>query len=300
MIEDLLARCRFPEPGAAVSCAVSGGADSLALLVLATAARCSVTAIHIDHGLRPGSATEARVVAEAAERFGARFRPVSIRIEPGPNLEARLRDARYEVLPRDVLTGHTADDQAETLLLNLMRGSGLSGLAAMRPERHPLLALRRAETHALCAALGLAPVIDPTNNDPRIRRNRVRHELLPLVDEIAERDVGSLVARTAALLRDDDDLLDRLSLALDPTDARAITAAERPLAVRALRRWLAPHLSGYFPDHDAVERVLDVARGVAVACDVSNGVRVHRSRQRLMVTGPTIDDGSAPPVDPSR
>lgn len=271
----------------------------MALLVLATAARCAVTAVHVDHGMRPGSAREADVVAEAAARFGAGFRSLTVRVEPGPNLEARLRTARYAVLPPDVLTGHTADDQAETLMLHLLRGAGLRGLAAMRPERHPLIGIRRAETHALCEEVRLVPIADPSNNDPRIRRNRVRHELLPLAAEIAQRDLGALLARTAAVLRDDDELLEKMSLSVDPTDARVIAHTERPLAVRALRRWLAPHLGGYVPDHDAIERILDVARGAARACDVSNGVRVHRSQQRLVMVVPADTPANTPEGDPA-
>lgn len=295
MIEDLLPRCWFPPPGTDVTCAVSGGPDSLALLVLATAADCRVTAVHVDHGIRPNGEAEAALVSAAAQRFGARFRSEQVRVPPGPNLEARLRSARYAVLPSDVLTGHTADDQAETVLLNLLRGSGRSGLAAMRPEGHPLLSLRRSETHALCDSLGLEPVIDPSNDDPRIRRNRVRHELLPLADDIAQRDVGALLARTASLLHDDETFLEHLSLDIDPTDARALSSTARPLAVRALRRWLAPHLGGYAPDHDAIERVLDVARGSSTSCDVCNGVRVHRRLQRLSI----VRLGSAEQGDPT-
>src|SRR5436190_5711991 len=161
-VERLLARCRFPPASSPVVCAVSGGADSLALLVLACAAGLAVTAVHVDHGLRPGSADEAGVVAEAAARFGAEFRSERVTVAEGPNLEARARDARYAVLSVDVLTGHTSDDQAETVLVNLLRGAALDGLAGMRDDgRRPILALRRSETAGLCAALGLEPVADP-------------------------------------------------------------------------------------------------------------------------------------------
>src|SRR5256885_8281133 len=173
-VERLLARCTFPPAGVPVTCAVSGGADSLALLVLATEAGCNVTAVHVDHGLRPGSAAEANVVRDAAARYGAAFRSERVDVAPGPNLEARARAARFAVLPPDVLTGHTADDQAETILLNLVRGAGLDGLRGMPRARRPLIQLRRSDTHALCDELGLSPVVDPMNASRSLRRNRVR------------------------------------------------------------------------------------------------------------------------------
>jgi tRNA(Ile)-lysidine synthase len=280
LIADLLARCTFPDPGSAVDCAVSGGADSLALLALAVEAGCAVTAIHVDHGLRPESAAEAGVVAAAAGRLGAEFDGRRAPVQAGANLEARARDARYAVLPDDVLTGHTADDQAETVLLNLLRGAGLDGLAGMATARHPLLRLRRAETRALCTELGLVPVEDAMNGDPVFRRVRVRTELLPLLDAIAERDVAAIIARQAALLRDDAALLDELAAVLDPTDAAALAAAPQALARRAIRRWLG---GAHPPDAATVERVLAVAAKEVRGCDVGAGRRVRRSAGRLVL-----------------
>lgn len=294
----LLGRCSFPPAGSAVTCAVSGGADSLALLVLAVRAGTEVVAVHVDHGLRPGSAAEADVVAAAARRMGAGFRAERAHVAPGPNLEARARRARYSVLPAGALTGHTADDQAETVLLHLLRGAGLDGLAGYHPATRPLHRLRRAETHALCAELGLVPVRDPTNVDPGFRRNRVRHELLPLLDAIAERDVSAVLAAQAGHLRDDLGLLETLAAAIDPTDARALAAAPVPLARRAVRAWLRAGDEQHPPDAATVERVLGVARGEAVACEVAGGRRVSRRRQRLEL-GPVDGHGGAgdaPPV----
>ena len=282
----LLTKCAFPPPGAPLTCAVSGGADSLALLALAAEAGCRVTAVHVDHGLRAGAADEAHVVADAAARFGQGFESRKVHVEPGPNLEARARAARYSVLPQGTATGHTLDDQAETVLLNLMRGSGLDGLAGMRAdETKPLLRLRRAETRALCTSLGLVPVDDPSNADAAFRRNRVRHELGPLLDDIAGRDLAPVVARQAELLRDEADFLDSLAAALDASDARVLAAAPPALARRAVRRLLAIE---HPPDAAAVERVLAVARGEAVACEVAPALRVRRSGGRLFIE----------PVDP--
>ncbi len=290
LVDRLLTRCDFPAAPADVTCAVSGGADSLALLVLAVRAGCRVTAVHVDHGLRPGSGGEADVVRDVAATHGAAFRAERVTVAPGPNLEARARAARYGALPPDALTGHTADDQAETVLLNLLRGAGLDGLAGMDPVRRPVRRLRRHETRALCAALGLQPIADPTNDDLGLRRNRVRHELLPLLDAIAERDVVPVLARQSDLARDDTAVLDELASALDPTDARGLAAAPAPLARRAVRAWLRAAGPGgreqHPPDAAATARVLAVARGEAVACELSGGWRVARTGGRLRVEGP--------------
>ncbi|MGH9114150.1 MAG: tRNA lysidine(34) synthetase TilS [Acidimicrobiales bacterium] len=287
---ELLARCEFPPAGTAVACAVSGGADSLALLVLAVEAGCEVTAVHVDHGLRTGSADEAAVVRAAAERWGADSWSLRVDVGPGPNLEARARAARYAALPPGALTGHTADDQAETVLLNLLRGAGLGGWAGMGPARRPIRRLRRSETRALCAEVGLEPVDDPSNADPAFRRNRVRHELLPLLDAIAERDVVPVLARQADLARADVALLDDLAAALDPADAEALAAAPPALGQRAVRLWLRAGGPGgdehHPPDAATVERVLAVARGEAVACELPGGWRVARTKRRLRLEAP--------------
>jgi tRNA(Ile)-lysidine synthase len=301
-VRSLLERCCFPPPGHSLSCAVSGGPDSLALLVLAVAAGCRVTAIHVDHGLRPGSAAEAAVVAAAARRFGAAFETRRVAIEPGPNLEARARAARRSVLPPEVATGHTMDDQAETVLCNLLRGAGLDGLAGMEPgPRHPLLGLRRHETEALCSALGLEPVRDPSNHDARHLRNRVRHELLPLCAELARRDVVPVLARQAELLREDARLLDRFVSAEvpDPTEARRLAEAPLGLARRAIRRWLAADGTPerHPPSSASVARVLDVAVGRRVATEVEGGRRVRRSHGHLALVEPS---GKVRPVKTER
>ncbi len=293
-LAELLARTTFPSPGTAATCAVSGGADSLALLALATEAGCDVTAVHVDHGLRPGSPAEAEIVAAAAERFGARFRSEAVRVEPGPNLEARARAARYALLPLDVLTGHTADDQAETMLINLLRGAGVPGLAGIRPERRPLLGLRRAETAGLCHDLGLVPVDDPSNRDPRFLRNRVRHELLPLLDDLAGRDVVPVLARQARHLRGVADLLEVLAADVDPTDARTLVACDPTLATVAVRRWLSGRPGVHPPDTATVERVLAVARNEARAADVGDGWRVARTDQRLRLEAPAVQPVAEP------
>jgi tRNA(Ile)-lysidine synthase len=279
LAQQLLTRASFPDR-TQLHCAVSGGADSLALLALATRTERHVSVWHVDHGLRAESADEFAFVRSICEQLNVECTLRSVEVAPGPNLEARARDARYAVLPDDVLTGHTADDQAETVLINLLRGSGTAGLAGMRRADRPLLGIRRSETHALCAELGITPLHDTMNDDHRFQRVRVRDELMPLLVDIAKRDMVEVLARQATVLREDDDVLEELASMLDPTDARTLCKAPRALARRSIRRWLSNPKP---PDLATVERVLAVACGDAGACDIGQGRSVRRSHQRLEI-----------------
>jgi len=212
-------------PGRRVIVACSGGADSLALAA-ATAFECRgrfAGLITVDHGLQPGSDVQAKAVADLAYELG--FDPVEIiRVDVGTHggPEAAARTARYAALDAaaaaldaDVLLGHTLDDQAETVLLGLGRGSGPRSIAGMRPVdgryRRPLLGVRRATTEMACQALGLTPWDDPHNADPSYQRVRLRREVLPLLEDVLQGGVAAALARTAALTRDDVDALDDLA-----------------------------------------------------------------------------------------
>jgi tRNA(Ile)-lysidine synthase len=301
LVRTLLARCNFgspngatPVPDTAVTdtvvtpCGVSGGADSTALLMLAVAAGLCVRAVHVDHGLRPGSAAEAEVVARSAHRLGAEFVSHRVTVGEGPNLEARARRARYEVLGPEALTGHTVDDQAETVLLNLVRGAGVTGLAGIRATpRRPILGLRRSETEALCERFDFETVDDPSNTDPAQRRNRMRHEVLPLLDGVAERDVAAVIARQAEWLADIDDYIEAQADHIDPTDAIALREASPVLARAALRRWLRSQSSeAHPPDARALERVMAVARGEVLGTEIADGWRVRRTNNILRLEPP--------------
>ena len=220
-----------------------------------------------------------------AERLGAGFIGLRVEVAAGPNLEARARAARFAVLPPDVATGHTAEDQAETVLLNLLRGAGAGGLAGMRVgRRHPILRLRRAETVRLVESLGLEVVTDPSNTDPLFRRNRIRSELVPLLSDVAGRDVVAVIVRQAELIADDVALLDDLAAGIDASSAAELTNAPVALARRAVRAWLKDESRPpYPPDAATVERVLAVARGEALACEIPGGRRLRRSQGRLVL-----------------
>lgn len=279
----LLRRCTFPPAGASLVCGVSGGADSLALLVLAVASGCDVTAVHVDHGLRAGSADEADLVRTTAARYGASFRSERVEVGVGPNLEARARAARLAVLGPEAALGHTADDRAETMLMNLLRGAGVDGLASVRRgPRHPILDLRRSETERLCRHEGLEPFIDPSNADPSFVRTRIRREVLPLLADVAGRDPVPVFSRQADVLASIADHLRAEAASLDVTDAGALRHAPVAVARVAVREWLRRDVTEMHPpDAATVERVLSVARGETRATDVGEGRRVERTAMRL-------------------
>jgi tRNA(Ile)-lysidine synthase len=272
--------------------ACSGGPDSLALLALAAEAGLAPVAVHVDHGARPESAAEPDVVAGFAARLGTGFAAEAVSVAPGPNFEARARAARYEALERArarlgatvVLVGHTRDDQAETVLLNVLRGAGPSGLAGMPARRgtvvRPLLEVARADLAAVCRRLGLDPIDDPMNADPVHRRVWLRREVIPALERGARRDLRAVLARQAAVAREESDFLDGLAgdvlaTALEDAALRGKTLLAAPVAVarRAVRLWLGPPP----PSSTDVERVLAVARGEHRAVEVAGGVEVRRS-----------------------
>ena len=236
-----------------IGVAVSGGADSLALAAaLAREGPRRGLAVHglvVDHGLQAGS-------RDVAERAAGQLRDLgvpAVRVLPvevtGPGgTEAAARRARYAALraalPESwILLGHTRDDQAETVLLGLGRGSGPRSIAGMRTHDHPwgrpLLDVPRATTVAACAQLGLTPWADPHNTDPAFTRVRLRHEVLPLLDDVLAGGVAAALARTAAQLREDVDALDALAAALDwDGDVAELSGHPAALRRRVLRKWL--------------------------------------------------------------
>nr|WP_068523646.1 tRNA lysidine(34) synthetase TilS [Tsukamurella tyrosinosolvens]KZL96484.1 tRNA(Ile)-lysidine synthetase [Tsukamurella tyrosinosolvens] len=236
--------------GPTVAVALSGGADSLALLTGALAEGLDVVALAVDHGLQEGSAAVAERAAATARELGARATVLTVTVSGPGGPEAAARAARYAALDAarggaPVLLGHTLDDQAETVLLGLGRGSGARSLAGMAawaaPYGRPLLGVRRADTRAACAELGLTPWEDPHNLDPRYTRVRVRTEVLPLLEDVLGGGVAESLARTAASLRADNDALDGLAPAPSGPDLPVEELAGLPAAlrIRALRTWLA-------------------------------------------------------------
>ncbi|WP_225845485.1 tRNA lysidine(34) synthetase TilS [Streptomyces sp. HPF1205] len=300
------------DPGPLVLAACSGGADSMALAAALAfeAPRLGVRAgaVTVDHGLQAGSDLRAREVAERLRELGLDpVDTVGVKVGRQGGPEAAARDARYAALDATaerrgaaaVLLGHTRDDQAETVLLGLARGSGirsLSGMAAVSGVggryRRPFLLLDRDTVRQGCLAQGITVWEDPHNHDPAYTRSRVRHEALPVLEKSLGKGVVEALARTAQLSRDDADALDQWA-----ADAQGQAAAEDgsldvarlhglPPAVRrrVLRRAAVAAGSppGFlFARHiEEVDRLVTGWRGQK-AINLPGGVAVLRSNGRL-------------------
>ncbi|MET1061766.1 MAG: tRNA lysidine(34) synthetase TilS [Aeromicrobium sp.] len=237
------------EPGARLVVGVSGGADSLALAAVtafvADRGAYELRAVVVDHGLQQGSAGVAARAVEQLAGLGvdAAVVPVAVGTEGGPEAAARtVRRAALEAAGADaVLLAHTLDDQAETVLLGLGRGSGPRSIAGMPAVdgvwRRPFLTLRRADTERICQAYDLQWWVDPHNSDPAYRRSRIRAEVMPLLEDVLGRGVAEALARTADQVRADSALLDTLAAAVgSPLDVPTLAALDPALRSRVLRR----------------------------------------------------------------
>jgi len=293
---------------ATIVLAVSGGADSMALLhgaahLVRTDARAwQLMIAHLDHALRNDSADDAAFVAEAAGSLGL---PVEVRRtdvaalarETGRSLEEAGRDARYAFLEQLadasealIATAHTADDAAETVLINLLRGSGLAGARGI-PARHgrvvrPLLGERRGELRHWLDDAGLAYRDDPSNVDPAFLRNRVRAELVPLLEELRPGAVEGL-ARFARLAADDDKLLDAVAAAeLGRRRAPDRTIDWHDPPARSLgRRVLRLALGEPAPAAERIEALLDAAEGTrgGVRIELGGGRQASVTERRIRI-----------------
>ncbi len=311
---------------------VSGGPDSVCLLESLVRLRrlfsLRLDVFHFDHRLRPGSSGDAAY----ARRLAARHRlPFHLRVadrEPsaGESVEAwasaRRGEAaeavRREVGASIVAEGHTLDDQAETVLLNLVRGTGLDGLAGIWPKLgdrpgsstvQPLLDVTRGETEAFCRSLGLRPRRDPMNEDTRLLRAAIRHEAIPMLERITGREVRATLARTASVLHEDRLELLRQAAELERRiverdrgevrfRAADLDALPVPLAARVVRMalWrLAAVDDEVAPwTRDAVSAVLDLAAGrPRRRRDLPGGRTARRDRVYVRVASPTGPESTA-------
>ena len=270
---------------------LSGGADSLALVAAAAAERLDVTALVVDHRLQEGSAGVARRAAQQAQNFGLPAEIATIQITPtGKGIEADAREARYAALfehagpDRDVWTAHTADDQAETLLLGALRGNPAGMSACAGRLVRPLLHVRRADTEGACAELGVTPWQDPMNRDERYRRVALRTRVIPLLEEIVGGEVVPSLAGTADRIAEATAQLQRMIPIADSGALDCAELASMPPVVRraVVAEWVVEKRGEVKRAHlAAIEALVTNWRGQG-AVQLGGGVRVARRDGKLV------------------
>lgn len=313
------------EPGDLVLVACSGGPDSMCLLHalhrLRRLLRIRLAVFHFDHRLRADSASDARYVARQADRLGVPFhlRRADDAPRVGQSPEAWARLARYSALhsaaadagATRAALGHTLDDQAETVLLGLLRGGGLEAAGGMPvvgslpplgfPACRPLIEVSREETESFCRSLGLRPRRDPMNTDRRYLRARIRHDVLPLLEQRVDRGVRTTLARTAEHVRADAEYLESLAsgAAREVTvvgdeevslDAEALTRLPEPIAARVVRQALrvAAAAGGEWPSDVTAAHVRSVSdlagrRGTG-SVDLPGGLLAARTKGYVRIS----------------
>ena len=296
-------------PGRTVLVAVSGGPDSVCLAEslwrLRRLFRYRLEIVHVDHGLRPESALDAAYVKRLAARLRLPFHVHTAVSGPakGESVEAWARTQRLVALAevaRDtdagrIALGHTLDDQAETVLLNLITGSGLRGLGGIAPVAgpyvNPLIEVRRPQVEAFCRSLGLRPRRDPTNRDARYLRNAIRLKGLPALERTVGRSLTEPLARTAATLREDAEELTQQASAVmddvvtdapDGVDVDVVGLLDLPRAIGARVVSHAVYACGAVCSRADVEAVYDLAAGSpGRRRDLSDGLKARRGRSHV-------------------
>ncbi len=321
VLERVTATARAHEmflPGQTVLVSVSGGPDSVTLLEslvrLRRLFKIRLEVFHLDHRLRPDSATDAAYVKRLAGRHKLAFHARIAEGAPakGESVEAWARAerigaggaVRMDIGAARIAEGHTLDDQAETLLIALMRGGGLEALGGIEPvlgpEVQPLIDVTRVEIEAFCRAMHLKPRRDPTNLDTRYLRNAVRLKLLPAMEKASGRELKASIARTADLLRADEHELRRQAQAaadeaLEETPegvdlaAATLLGVARPVAARVIRR--AIYLLDVLPTAESIDAVLDLAAGrPGRRRDLVGGAKADRGRVYVHLARPSPEN----------
>ena len=290
LLEGAAARTRLPSGPIVV--ALSGGADSAALAVIARHLGSRIGLVHVNHGLE-GSPSMGEAAREIAAALELPLEVFAVQVASGPSPEEQARQARYSALKAidgAVLTAHTRDDNAETLLMNLMRGAGAAGLRGIpvfRPPNvhRPILEISRSETREIATLADLPFRDDPMNDDLTLTRNRVRRTLLPLMNEFNPRAVEA-IARAATIVDADAALLDEWAPAVSARGVPIglLATLPGPLADRLLAKLLEAH--GVGQTADRLARMHLVASGSTERQDIAEGLSVRRRDAMLVIEEP--------------
>lgn len=288
LIEGALSRARLPDGD--VTVALSGGADSAALAHLCAISGASTRAVHVHHGY-PASDALADAAQKISGSLGIPIHTIEVQVSSGASPEERARDVRYQALlaiDGPVLTAHTRDDNVETVLINLIRGSGpdgLGGIPDFRPPNvhRPILQVTRSETREIATLAGLDFLDDPMNRDQSLTRNRIRMRLLPVLREFNP-SIDEAISRAAAAIRDEiadaDEAAAGVTIGGD-LPVSVMAALPRPVAMRVMRRWLTANEVAV--SADTLARVWSVVDGESTRQELNGGRSVVRREAILTI-----------------
>ncbi|MDH3471662.1 MAG: tRNA lysidine(34) synthetase TilS [Acidimicrobiia bacterium] len=313
LARSVLERVSAALPSGPIVVALSGGADSAVAAWAAALCSDEVRVVHVDHGFA-ASLTLADAARAVASRLELEIDEVAVQVPPGASPEGHARDVRQQALidslkmPETLVSGHTADDQAETILGNVIRGTGTSGLAGIPPRRdewvRPLLQVTRDETRRLAAELGLPFVDDPQNDDLSLRRNQLRHQLIPHLEDRFNPQLRPALRRLGYAAAADDRLLEHYAASApvvttgagDTTVPAALVQTMPPaVATRVVRRALRRARGPHGGSSDEIEAVLAVAGGALPSVTLGDGLEASREGPLVVLHhGP---HGPAAPID---
>lgn len=301
LVESALSRLELPDGPYVV--ALSGGADSAALARFLVELHIDARGLHINHGLAHSSTLE-RAASSIAGRLGLDLQIARVTVPEGPSPEGQARRARYSAFADStapgerLLTAHTRDDNIETILLNLIRGTGPTGLGGIpwfRPHNiyRPILQVSRSETREIATLAGLAYVDDPMNDDPLLTRNIVRARVIPMLSEL-NNQVGEALLRMSAAVSADARFLDELAARVPLREGEDgirvaigdLVSAPSPVGDRVLKTMLARILGSEAVTAERVDRIWSVAKGDSDRAEVASGIEARRSGPSLVLTRP--------------
>lgn len=270
--------------------ACSGGVDSLALLVILHSLSVDFSVCYVEHGLSKETKAAGVMLDQLCLSLKVDFKEVEIDLpeeQRNSNVEANARNLRYKVLEqtrletnKDVLaTAHHMDDVAETFLINLIRGTGSGGFSLAQERNRivrPILSARKKQLESVVAYCSLLPVVDPTNSEPIFVRNRIRNEVIPLLDEISNRDTTTLIVRAAEAINSDAKYIRELAISKwpkgEPT-TKSLRDLDPALQIHALREWI----EGYPPSTEEMERILKVVSHEIKSTQLSGHRTIRRT-----------------------
>lgn len=265
-------------PEGHLNLAVSGGADSVALMCIVYHLGRTASVHHVNHGIRDASNDEAKIVQELAENFQFDFFLYETTIG-FQNMEENARQARQDFLPEDVLTAHSFEDKVETVIMNFMRGATSKGFSPMTDK--PLINITANELDSIVVYYDVSPCVDSTNFTQEHVRNRVRHELIPLMTDISGTNIAKPIIRNSQIALEESEYLDQIASKIDITQCKTAKTENIVILRRATRMWIEENISHKYSEVN-ITNLVSVVQGETLGTQIA-GKTIRRQNNQLHI-----------------